>query len=943
MNTPANRFSCLQRQTVLFIFAFLLCAQLPGWSQNRNLTVAVLVNSQNAAGYNPNLASPGEFQRFAERYLTHLQVPYEIFDVAGSAPPLDLNSRQLIIAGHPRLLLPVNWRDAIANAVNAGTGFVNLDSDIAIGSESHINAIFGATGSAAGTPATQISVPSAVAPNGATPHYIAALQKKLDDPSGSLVYPFHADAGGTVRTATSTVLTNATGTVIAQLGNNPLILAKTHGSGRAVHFGTLDYLRADRFGFLMGVDDLFWRSLVWAARKPFVIRGYPRLWSVQMDDQRPGWGSRVRDMYDTTQTGPVSADGTGGPWKVTGYVFTDNLAPSSSDRTTVIADINSGKLEISPHSFGDVALGNMYWNPSTGQLTDPQWVANMSAIDAWKQGNGGPDTIPSLSRSLVAHFWDLSDNTGHDLWNRYGFRYITSIQKPGFQATTQNNGAERLPARSFWVHEMPPKTPISPGFTSENYPFFFADDYVVRSRTGFSPQTFFLFATQYFDFAKYERVDFTWPNAWPTSQTVANSVGQLQQYTWRLWSALGPLQLFTHDALNYESSSALDRQQVIAQSSSWLNANGVRHMFMDDLGDYIYARTKSILARTTFDGTQLTYTFTGTGATADGNLVPTQLLVFQGDTEGAWQTIPGFTNGLQLVRDLPPSIQSVAPPTGPTTGGTSVTITGTGFTTGTSVFFGLNSASNVTFVNSSTLQAVTPAGVPGGVNVTIVTSNGSAMLSSAFTYFTPPPTCPCSIWTSSTTPAIVDSGDTAAVEVGVRFRSDFDGYITGIRFYKSSANTGTHIGHLWSNTGTLLASATFTGETASGWQQVTFQTAVAVTAGTTYVASYFAPNGHYSRNPGHFASAGVDNGPLHFLRDGVDGSNGVFTLRRHTDVSELCVSIHQLLGGCGLQHNTREWRRPHCRLDVSDLGSLGRQHWNIGERSFQPRSKSCDR
>ena len=54
------------------------------------------------------------------------------------------------------------------------------------------------------------------------------------------------------------------------------------------------------------------------------------------------------------------------------------------------------------------------------------------------------------------------------------------------------------------------------------------------------------------------------------------------------------------------------------------------------------------------------------------------------------------------------------------------------------------------------------------------------------------------------------------------------------------------------------------------------QTAVAITAGTTYVASYFAPNGHYSVNSGYFASAGVDNGPLHLLQNGVDGGNGVF-------------------------------------------------------------------
>jgi hypothetical protein len=110
----------------------------------------------------------------------------------------------------------------------------------------------------------------------------------------------------------------------------------------------------------------------------------------------------------------------------------------------------------------------------------------------------------------------------------------------------------------------------------------------------------------------------------------------------------------------------------------------------------------------------------------------------------------------------------------------------------------------------------------------------------------------------------------------VKFRADTPGWISGIRFYKGSTNTGTHTGHLWTSTGTLLASATFTNETASGWQQVTFPTPVAISANTTYVASYFAPSGNYAVDSAYFASSGTDAAPLHALANGVDGANGVF-------------------------------------------------------------------
>jgi hypothetical protein len=138
------------------------------------------------------------------------------------------------------------------------------------------------------------------------------------------------------------------------------------------------------------------------------------------------------------------------------------------------------------------------------------------------------------------------------------------------------------------------------------------------------------------------------------------------------------------------------------------------------------------------------------------------------------------------------------------------------------------------------------------------------------------PVCPCTGWGPSTTPSNPSVNDPGAVEVGVKFKSDVNGFITGIRFYKGSGNTGTHIGNLWSSGGVRLATATFTGETASGWQQVNFATPVAITANTVYVASYFAPNGHYAGDNGYFASNGVDNPPVHLLKDGVSGGNGVY-------------------------------------------------------------------
>jgi hypothetical protein len=118
-----------------------------------------------------------------------------------------------------------------------------------------------------------------------------------------------------------------------------------------------------------------------------------------------------------------------------------------------------------------------------------------------------------------------------------------------------------------------------------------------------------------------------------------------------------------------------------------------------------------------------------------------------------------------------------------------------------------------------------------------------------------------SLFPASSKPVTATDPDPSAVELGVKFESSQAGTITAIRFYKGPQNTGTHVGNLWSSTGTLLAHATFTGETSSGWQQVTFSTPVAISPGATYIASYHTTVGAYADDSGYFSSSHT-SGPL---------------------------------------------------------------------------------
>jgi hypothetical protein len=128
-----------------------------------------------------------------------------------------------------------------------------------------------------------------------------------------------------------------------------------------------------------------------------------------------------------------------------------------------------------------------------------------------------------------------------------------------------------------------------------------------------------------------------------------------------------------------------------------------------------------------------------------------------------------------------------------------------------------------------------------------------------------------SLWTNSATPSALSTNDPNPVELGMRFVASTDGVITGLRYYKSALDTGTHVGSLWTSTGTLLASATFANETDSGWQTVNFASGVSIVAGTPYVAAYHS-NGNYAASVGYFTSD-YTNGPL----TAPGGTNGVYT------------------------------------------------------------------
>ncbi|MEJ0038427.1 MAG: DUF4082 domain-containing protein [Gammaproteobacteria bacterium] len=266
-----------------------------------------------------------------------------------------------------------------------------------------------------------------------------------------------------------------------------------------------------------------------------------------------------------------------------------------------------------------------------------------------------------------------------------------------------------------------------------------------------------------------------------------------------------------------------------------------------------------------------------------------------------------FVGGSGTADTTPPTVTAKTPAAGGTVApSTAVTVTfseamaSSTINTSTIVLTNPSSATvpaTVAFNASTNVATLTPtaalaastvytATVKGGTTAPVVTDLAGNKLAAnvSWTFTTTAGGgCPCTLWPATTIPVVASESDGNSVQLGVKFRADVAGFVTGIRFYKGTANTGTHIGTLWASTGgSPLASATFQSETTSGWQEVQFSSPVSVQANTTYIAAYYAPNGNYAADSGYF-SGGVDNGVLHAPSDASASGNGVYIYGSSSD------------------------------------------------------------
>jgi hypothetical protein len=299
-----------------------------------------------------------------------------------------------------------------------------------------------------------------------------------------------------------------------------------------------------------------------------------------------------------------------------------------------------------------------------------------------------------------------------------------------------------------------------------------------------------------------------------------------------------------------------------------------------------------------YTDSNLTATFTPNAPLAAGATYTARLDGSIAATDGATLGTPySWSFSIPATPPPPPTVTSTSPAAGASAVARDTSVTATFSrsldpTTVTSSSFTLTGpagavSATVSYNDATRTATLTPSSqLAGGANftatvTTAVKANDGTPLANPVSWGFSTAVCPCTLFSNVTQPASQQNptadGRTGpgpfTLELGVKITVDQSTTLTALRFYKSVGETGTHVGRIWSSTGTLITSVTFANETASGWQQQALASPLTLSTGTTYVVSVNA-NAYFVTTRSGLQTS-VVSGPL---RTVADGANGVYAL-----------------------------------------------------------------
>ncbi|NOS69733.1 MAG: hypothetical protein HOP33_07370 [Verrucomicrobia bacterium] len=567
-----------------------------------------------------------DFRNNIQPYLDNFGVPYSVLDLKTNTVTTDITQHALIIIGHREIdpnhnRIDTSAQNILSLSVSNGTGLVNFDCALSSNGVSpnytFVQDIFGFTYSSDTVSSETITFP-ATEP-GSQLHYVTTLHSTADSISirSNLVL------------AGVTFPTNVTAPALR--GADPLLMVTAHGQGRAVQWGGYDWMTMAVKGPVAGLDDLVWRSLVWAARKPFVMRGMPNHVVMRVDDVA---GPKAETSSSAALTNWVRvATETG--FKPHLELFFNCLDPG--EIRGIRSAVTNGQATASIHSQG-CGGGSFFYFDHAGKQGWPDDVMaqNFEIGTQWLQDNGIPH-----AKTMCPHYSEVGTNIFAGL-KALGVEF-TSIEIVPGQVEYTTPGAPWLVAGPYRLYE----TPLE---GQSIYPFFYADFLPIPNHPELDGQ-FFNCYTEIRDDSPCAE--------WCPNNNVANSVAMGVRQLKRGFDSMAMATLYTHDYYFYPT----DDQDSMAGTgpitvNNWRSilqgiTNGIanynpQYVTIDYACQYVRATRTAQLTNATYNTTTREIQL-GLGGHSDLQL---QVQVFVGEGGNAISNysvfVAAFTNNISI-------------------------------------------------------------------------------------------------------------------------------------------------------------------------------------------------------------------------------------------------------------------------------------------------------
>jgi hypothetical protein len=544
-----------------------------------------------------NSGSPNyqDYANYVKPYLLNFGIPFDEFDspVHSNHPPF--NNYALIIFGHSNVYSSTDYPVSdLVNALNGGTGLYSFDPVLFLNTTGTIS-----------TDITDIYLSGNQITINNTDHFITEYHKSdsYDLPLINGTTPFSNNYETvTLRNLMpvnqTTALTNGSNLAIMVNSGNSAALLETSqfSTGRVVKWNTNIWMYENYLGPVFGMDDIIWRSIVWAARKPFVMQGLPPIITMRVDDV-DGAGSDVIDNFRWIE---ISNEFDLIPWCGT---FNDNIPASYVSKFKSLLDNN--RATASPHAFDYDSF--IYFNHYGDNGFSP--ADNVIRARDYYITNQLP-----LSKYVASHYYELDLDALAEIHNM-GIEFIATHMP--FSSAYHDWWLEAGPYRvNRNVFER----------SSSTLPVYYAD-YVSGG-----DYEFFNCVTEIRDDDGYEWV--------PRNDDITNSVAQgVRQLTRAMTSMVLPT-LFTHQQnLNITESNW---REILSQIHAAMERFEPLYKSMDFAVQYIRARNNLTITNVSDNANIVNITFSGQ------NDMDTKCYLFTDSGSGIKQkliTLPSIASG----------------------------------------------------------------------------------------------------------------------------------------------------------------------------------------------------------------------------------------------------------------------------------------------------------